>query len=951
MKLSALLKLAVLLAVSLLMTTNIYAQGLAKLTGKVTDKESGEELIGASVSVVSTKTGASTNVDGIYTISVQPGTYDLRASYVGYQTQVFKNVEVKAEGVSKYNIELKAETVTAEEVVVEATQSTATEGALLTQQRKATTVQDAISAELIKRTPDSDAGEAAKRITGVTVVGGKFVFVRGLGERYSSTQLNGVTIPSPEPEKKVVPFDIIPASLIENITTIKTFQPDQPGTFGGGLVRIKTKEFPDEFQLNVGVGSGFNSNAHFNTTVGYQGGKTDWIGFDDGIRNLPKSFPAGFTSLGGTTAAKEVALNALGSLSQGNSFPRATTYGPNQSYSLSLADQINLGRIPLGYIASLTYGSDAAYKDQRLFFPGTDPNGQVIYDYNQRVATYNVNWGGLLNFSTRLGENNKIGLKTTYNRAAEDETLLNEGVQSFEIEGQNIRNSRLRYIEREIFSTQFGGTHYVGGLAKSEIEWKLQYATAKRNEPDNRQTRYQKLIGDPDSTYYPLLQGGRNFRFYADLLDVERDVLLDWKIPFRQWGGLSANLKFGGLYTSKNRRFAANRYAFREGEGGFDLTPTPPEVFLTKNYVEDNPNRVSFRDETSSSDNYDAREDLIAGYVMTELPLTSQIRFIGGVRIERDTVNVSSKKLLATDREIPNGGYGVTNILPSVNFIYSFSDGINIRASYSRTVAQPEYRELAAFRFDEVLSSTIGNPSLTQTTISNFDLRWEWYPRLGELIAVSAFYKILDNPIERIVLTSGGNPLYTTANLSKSVNNIGAEFEVRKKLDFIAPITPVIKDLSISLNVTIISSLLTPKDSVQIYNPSEGIYFQPYGSRVQAKDRPLQGQSPFVINANLGYNNEELGLSAILLYNIVGRRILALSERPDQFGDFYEESRNQIDISFTKSIWRKLQAKFSVRNILDDRYKVTVTDPQRVEKDAEFYRVGRSFSIAFSYSL
>ncbi|MBC8044019.1 MAG: carboxypeptidase-like regulatory domain-containing protein, partial [Rhizobacter sp.] len=227
--------------------------GLARLTGKVTDKDSGEELIGVSVSVVGTRTGASTNVDGVFNIQVAPGTYDVRASYIGYKPQTVKTVVITAAGPNRADFNLEVEGVTAQEIVVEATQSNATEGALLTQQRKSTTVQDAISAELIRRTPDSDAGEAVKRVTGVSLVGGKFVFVRGLGERYSNTQLNGVTIPSPEPEKKVVPFDIIPANLIENIITIKTFQPDQPGTFGGGLVRIKTKEFPDEFLLNIGV--------------------------------------------------------------------------------------------------------------------------------------------------------------------------------------------------------------------------------------------------------------------------------------------------------------------------------------------------------------------------------------------------------------------------------------------------------------------------------------------------------------------------------------------------------------------------------------------------------------------------------------------------------------------------------------------------------------------------
>lgn len=916
----------IIFLISLFITSETYAQS-GKIVGRVTDKEFAEELIGASVAVVGTTTGALTDLDGNYTISLKPGTYSIRVSYIGYQSKTVKGIKVEAGQATRQDIEMITEGVQAQEIVVEAELSTATEGALLTQRRKSAAVSDGISAEFIKKTPDSDAGDAIKRTTGVSVMGGKYVFVRGLGERYSNTQLNGVNIPSPEPEKKVVPMDIIPASLIENIVTIKTFLPDQPGTFAGGLVRIKTKEFPDQFQVNASVSSGLNSNAHFTDIPGYDGGGLDFLGIDDGNRELP--------NVGDLTGANRSALaNALGQFNNNTYLPTNRKYFLNQGYSVSVADQLNLMDLPVGFIANLTYSSGAKFKEQKSFFPRLADN-EYEYLWNSQIATYDVNWGGVLNFTTKLNKDNKIGLKTTYNRTAEDESMLTLGNSFYETNNQSevIRTTRLRFVERQMWSSQLSGSHYLGALAKSEFEWKMQYASAKRYEPDNRETQY--LYNENQDVYTFNNDFRRNGRFFSDLDDNEFDVLADYSIPFKQWDGFKGKVKVGGLYTVKNREFSARRFKFRQYVGGQDGI-APEELFTEDNVAN---GLIVFEETTQPSDVYTADETIMAGYAMVELPIIRSLRFVGGARIEKNDINLES---FDDTRDQIKGGFNETNILPSLNLIYELNDQMNLRGSFSQTVANPELRELAPFRFDSYRTALVGNPFLEQTTIQNYDLRWEWFPRFGELIALSLFYKNIDKPLEVVSLAGFGSTPEETTNNGKTAKNYGLEIEFRKKLDFL---TESLSNFSISTNVTFVKSEIEQGKYIYRFNTSSGeLEAFPVSPSLSGK-RKMQGQSPYVVNVNLGYDNSELGVSGTLLYNIVGERIYQLNGNPNFANNFVEQPRNQLDLSISKTLTQNFKAKVNIKNILNDRYLIMFGDDE-----AERYKTGTSYSISLSYA-
>ncbi|MFN3637261.1 MAG: TonB-dependent receptor domain-containing protein [Chloroherpetonaceae bacterium] len=923
---------------------SLSAQDNARLVGKVTDKATGEELIGASVVVVGTSLGAKTNIDGEFSLNVKVGKVDLRVSYVGYQTRTVKGIEVKAGQVNRADIELKAEAAQAEEIVVQAEISNATESALLTQQRKSLVVQDAISAETIKKTPDSDAGETVKRVTGVSLVGGKYVFVRGLGERYSNARLNGVTIPSPEPEKKIVPFDLIPANMIENIITIKTFMPDQPGSFGGGLVDIKTKEFPDQFVLSFTAGTGFNTQTHFKNNIpNYPGGKLDFLGIDDGTRNLPSGLPN--LRLGSATLNDEVTVARL----LGNNFqPTTGAYFPNTSFSLAAADQIRFGSIPIGYIASLGYGSDAVFKRTKFFFPSLETiqqGGEALYNYpDAKIATYNVSWGALLNFTTRLNDNNKLSLKTTYNRTMEDETFEAIGIKNLANSGR-VKTTRLRFIERQLLSSQLSGNHYLNWLAKSELNWIAAYSTAMRNEPDNRETAFiEEVEVVPGGEGYGFSfdnSAGRNLRFFAELDDRVIEGKADLTVPFNFFNGMKSKAKFGGLYNVKNREFAARRFVYQTGSDFQRIRDRFPNTVLSEAFVREGLTRI--QDQTNNQDTYTADENVAAGYAMAELPLTQKLRLVGGLRLEKNQFSIESRNQTG-ERLLQK--FDALNLLPSANFILSPNEEINFRLSFSQTIANPELRELAPFRFDDYRTSTIGNPFLVQTTLQNYDFRVEWFPRLGELIAFSFFYKTLENPIERVTLaptvTNQGNVLQNTAINAKSAKNFGVELEARKRLDVIASL---LKDFSVGVNVTLNRSEAILPDIIPLYDVQTGGQFLLQRQTFTSTERPLQGQSPYIVNFKLDYNNPDAGFSAILLYNIVGRRIYGVGG--GGLPDTYEEPRNQLDFSMTKTLFvPNFSAKLSIRNILNDRFLFTAG-----EFETERFKIGQIYSLALSYSL
>lgn len=926
----------VIMLLSAALALSLSAEEMGVVRGLVVDGETGEPLVGANLIVYDAggrpAFGTTTNLDGGFSLRLPSGRHSIEISYVSYATKTVTGVEVETNGTFQLSEALSPEAIEVQAITVTARPERSSEVSMLVIQQKAGVVTDGISSELMSKASSSDAGDALKRVTGITVVGGRYVYVRGLGERYSNTQVNGAQMPSPEPNRRVVPMDIFPAGLLENIQVAKTFSPDQPGDFSGGSVQIRTKDFPDQLTLSLSASTSFHSQTSFKDIQSYTGGSWDFLGVDDGGRDLPGLV---------RTQASEQAVRKRGRFSTsgftseeiqtfGRSFsnvwsPETRTAPLNQSYSFSVGNALSSENRELGFVLSLTY--DNSYRNGSQEWNSyrlTARDGREFLSpftsYTVSGTTNNVLWGALFNSSFRFSPLHKISLKTIYNRNTDDEARGYTGFNSDR--GTDLRNFRLRFVERGVFTGQLGGEHHLDPLFKSNLNWQVGFAEATRDEPDNREVVYE--MRNQRWTFFDITQSGS--RFYFDLADREWSAKLDWTAPIKSPAGLPAKFKLGGVRRMKDRTFDARRFRFEQSSGiqrHVDLTADPEFIFAEENIA---PGRFELRETTRANDNYSARQDLRAGYMMVDMPVAASWRLVTGIRVESSRQELRSFDPFAVNTEPIVVILDNTDLLPGVNLVRRLSDRSNLRAAYSRTLARPDFRELAPFEFTDFVGgrAVVGDTSLTRTVVDNYDLRWETFPRLGELAAVSVFYKKFHDPIEQIIQPTA--QLRVSYANAASAKNYGVEFEYRRRLD---ALVPDLENFSLSANVTLV------KSKVEI-DPSSGVQ--------TSSERALQGQSPFVVNLMLGYDAIEAGTSANLLYNVVGRRISEVGAQ--RLPDVFEQPRHQVDFTFKQRITPVVRLKLSAKNLLDS----TVLYKQQEEVFTRYKR-GRYISLGIGYDL
>ncbi|MBX7152860.1 TonB-dependent receptor [bacterium] len=925
MKFKSLLKFVL---VTIMMSAAAFAQH-GKIIGTVLDAETGDPMIGCNVVVVGTTMGASTDLNGSFVIQkVPPGEYSLMATYISYNKKTVSGIKVVDNGVATVNIALQPEGIQGEEVVIEAKADLSNSSALLVQQKKSVVVSDAIGSEQISKTPDKSAGDALKRVTGLTVVGNKFVYVRGLGERYSNAQLNGIEIPSTEPEKKIIPMDIFPSGSIQNVTVVKTYNPDIAADFSGGLVKINTKEFPDKFYMAASVSSGINR-ASFSKILRYQGSGTDFLGFDDGQRKRPNV--PGFN---GTTPNDLKAQ--YNSKFQNIWMPIGHRVANNTGFSLSLGNSLGTAS-NFGYLASLTYSADFNQRTEKEFFPQADET--AAYDYKTEKGSYSVLWGALLDVNAKINANNKIGIKSVYNVQSDDEASVTKGYLNAS-SGGDVRYTRLRYQQRALLSSQLLGEHQLNNILNSKIDWHFAYSQADRNEPDTRQTGY---VLNETSNQYEAIGQSKNTRFFSDMVDKEINTGFDWSFPVAQFKG--TKLKVGSLYRKKDRDFNAHRYAYSNIQDVV-RTQEPEELFSSDNIAN---GLVNFEDNTQANDQYTAKENLIAGYLMADFPITSQLRFVGGFRYENvETELKSFDPLSGSANNSLSPKFNDNDLFPAINLIYGLNDRMNIRLGFSQTKARPQFRELAPFRYDDYRRSTYGNPFLKASDITNYDARWEFFPNPGELLAASFFYKQFSNPIEKFLLPNPGNPTGDPVPVNGgSANNLGLELELRASL---AHVNQALNNFSATANVSFIYSRLKQKDDIKVYTlGSEGptLFSADF---VANQSRPMQGQSPYIFNFGLNYTNNETRTDVNLSYNVFGKRIAEIGTKLTTvngekiYDDVYEQSYNQLDLTVSQKLTKQFKLKTNWKNILND--EVVFKMGKYVTNQ---YKPGMSFSTSISY--
>lgn len=926
---------------------NLYA---GKITGHVVDSETGDPIIGANIFLENTSLGAASDLDGRFLIMKVPaGNYTLVVSVVGYTEMRVNNVEVKdASDVVKLDIAVKPEILTTDAVVVEAKALKNTEAALLKSRQKSLAVSDAVSAEAISRAGSGNAAEAMKLMTGASVVDGKYVFVRGLGDRYTSTQLNGAEIPSTDPSKRAGSIDMIPSNLVDNIQAIKSFTPDKPGNFSGGMVDIKTKDFPDALNFSLSVSSSYNSQTTFNDDgpIGYQGGEKDWLGMDDGTRELPDIVKGDdvfipLISEARTDLDKALFLDRVIKSFEPELEPSQTTPPLNQSYSLSVGNQFMfLGR-SLGYLASLSYSRSASsYNDGKYqrWDIGTQGAEKLTnaYDLNDTKTTDNVLWGALLKTSYKLTNNHVISFNGMYNQNGESSARYLSGSYPYDLDPTSTwLGSVLQYEERTLTSYQLDGDHNLPWLFNTRIQWKGSMGKSMQDEPD---LRYFNAFRNKKGLY-GIKANIAPARYWRNMEEDRNEFSIDFTVPFKQWTGQKGKVKFGGLLAAKDRTRSERQFVHVQEpvfyyKGSQDSLFSEDNVGLTDTLKFGDFRAYEFglsiREEYFPQGNYKGNEDISAAYLMIDLPLFSRLRFIGGARFE------STEMYLETEaKEVDRADFRTDDILPSVNFIYALSDNMNIRTGYNRTLARPMFREIAPYASWDFQGgyTYIGNADLKRTMIDNIDLRWEWFSRPGEIYAVSAFWKAFHEPIEE-VFNSFGEVTWMNVDYASVY---GMEFELRKKLDII---TPYLSDFSVGTNLSLVES------TVQI--PDTMLSLRRVTRPEASSTRPFQGQSPYLFNFNLNYDNFNHGINASIYYNIFGERLsmVSLGGTPD----IYEQPFGLLNFSFSWKFLYGVTFKFSAKNLLD--YETKMTHEYRgVEYIQQSYKRGRSFSMGLSYAL
>lgn len=894
----------------------------SRLTGRVLDAAGGIPLGGAAVELeVGGRTlTATTAIDGRFQFpDLAAGPVILRARMIGYTGKTVTGIQVAAGAVATQDLLLVAQTIQLEEVVVNAAVERGSVADALANQRHNVNVVNAVTAEEIARSPDSDAAAVVQRVSGVTVQEGKFVFVRGLGERYTTTSLNGARIPSPEPERKVVPLDLFPSGILQTITTAKTFTPDLSGDFSGAQVDIQTREFPAERRMSLSISSGLNDASTGVSMPRAPRAGSEQFTFGAGNRRLP----AGVAAAGSfEPVPSQDEVNALVQSFRNSWSPQIGTGAPSNGMALSLGGSDPILGQRIGYLLSGSYGlSQEIRADERraVALPTDDPAVQREVDrYEGTTGRSSAMLGGLMNLSTLVGNSSRLALNTSYSRTSDNDARRELG-QSENLGGQ-FQIDRLRYVERVVWSSQFLGEHDLG--RRHRIDWSANYSEVSRREPDRSEIVYS-LDTDPQGqplppTWFSASNEGA-VRTFGDLRESSEELLGSYRLAL---GGPARNtfLKVGGAIRQTDRATSNRVYGIASTLPRAARELTPEEIFDGRFNGEDD---AWFRiTPLGAGGSYDASETISAGFAMVQLPLSASLELVGGARYEHSVTEVDALPTVgAAVRSAPE----YSDILPSLGLTLRLGEDHVFRISATQTLSRPEYRELAPIQYREVIGgeNVIGNPDLRRALIQNYDLRWEWYPRATEVLSIGVFAKTFDDPIERIYLATSGTRVVTFVN-AEAARNYGVELEVRKSLDALGA---DLQNFGVFANGTIMHSEITIGE----------------GAASKLNDqRAMVGQAPYVFNAGLTFTSNSGSVSATALYNVVGRRIVSASEAP--LPDTFEQPRHVLDLALRFPVLPGVSGKADLKNLLDSASEIRQGSVVR-----EYYRSGRSLSVGLSW--
>ena len=909
----------------LLLLSFIFAANIASfsqsgtISGKVIDELTSEDLVGAVVQIETLQIGTATDLFGSFTLKKIPaGTYEVTISFISYQTKKIKDIVVKEGETTQLNVALSNAPIETNSVEIVEYKTTSTEAAVLMEMKDAKGVVSGIGSAQIAKSQDRDASEVARRIPGVTVVDNRFVIVRGLSERYNSVLINNAFAPSMESDVRSFSFDIISSGLIDRFLIYKSPAADLPGEFAGGAIKVFTKNFPSkDFEVSFVQQFGFRNGTTGNDFYYSDRSSTDWLGKDDGMRKLPGSFPENVRDTEGQDR-----LDVSRSLTN--------SVGLNKEKApLDLRSNLYIGKKitkeygEFGILAAINYSRTRTFFANKtgvynVYDEILNESDTVSYMTDSTYQT-NARVGGLLNIGFR-NKRHKIELKNFATQMGQAEDLLRRGIE--QEQGNYVQSNFYGYNERVITSSQLVGTHEIF-QRKGNFEWTLGYASAKSSDPDWRRIRYTKPLDLSNPQYQAYIPFSADPNYFGRLfLDMkETTPMFSASYEHKIWNtskDLQGNDQFlslkGGFYTEKKERdFSVRNIGYKAAS--FQTFMNQDLAFESIDEILDTANvnltnGLLLDEDTKPQDSYFASNNLLATYLMFNLPY-KQWNLSAGVRMENNKQRLLTRDLQDKEFDIHLDS---TILLPSANLSYNFNTTNLIRASYGLTVNRPEFRELAPFAFYDYKRNAImnGNPDLTFATIQNYDIRWELYPSTTEMFSVGVFYKYFENPIELYFqpgVGSGGTLSFIPGN-APSATNYGVELDSRIRIGHIVslltgseydPSKGILNQFTLVANASLITSNIELSEN----STETGV----------DNNRPMMGQSPYIINAGVFYQNDSIGLSVSAMYNVIGERVVVAGI--PGIPEVWEMPRHQIDLTISKKLGKAFELRFGVQDLLN----------------------------------
>lgn len=949
------MKISIKILLFLLLAIPMFSQ-TGKVIGTITDGSSGETLISSYIYVENSDKVEASDFDGKYTIELAPGIYSLKFTYIGFADKMVNEVEVKDGELTYLDVAMSEGSLELDEVVVTAKIIDKTENSVLLLRKKSDQIQDGLSSQEMRKFAVGNVASAVTKVTAVTVEDGKYVNIRGLGDRYSITQLNGLPLPSIDPYRNSAQLDLIPTNLLDNIITSKTFSPDQPANFAGGNLNIKTKSFPEERTFSVAMSTGYNPQNNFrNDFLTHEGGSLDWLGYGSGVRARPSNFDnesvtqymnknayleaklkgneeAAYTI---DEAVNSVDLNFVPVESRTN-LDRGVSVAYGNSWNAAGDGQFGL-ILAASYKNSFTHTPDAQV--QRWFLSDVAAGSlENIGDYRSNESTMNPVVNGMLGLAYKFNGLNSIDFKAVYNHNTDKSSRYIFGERPENIIDPVFFEGRSNtFVEREMINYQLGGNHVITKLNNLKIDWATSYVQSGMDSPNLRffSNQYNAETG---LSSIPLSNVEDPLMFWRDLNDNIVNAKVDFELPVNVGLSKPAKIKLGGLYTNKQRDFNEYRYLLFSApnqaerfDGDFDTFLGDDNTGLLS--IDDTGNNTRYivgnylLDASRADNSYIGSEIISAAYVMGNFQLTDRFKAVAGVRYEYTDIFVESKNELRAD-SLRTGSINTGDFLPSLNLIYNLKENMNLRASYNHTLARPNLREIAPFvAFDPLTGDfVIGNPDLERTNIKNADFRWEMFMNPGEIVSAGIFYKHFQNPIVEQYLNSS-NPERQFANVAEG-EIYGLELELRKDL---GSFTPLLKNFKFNTNVAFIQSFTNVNDQTGL----------------EPEERPFTGQAPILLNTSLNYSMPESQLNAVLSYNYTGDRLTNIGRNGTP--DVYLRGRNSLDFSLAKK-FGDISLACNAKNLFNAPY-VWSSSFKGNEFIYNSFQTGVDFGLSLSYNL